>query len=105
MRKLDSQKLGYIQTNEIYKFYRIARHPKVKSGDMKEEEFKKNFLISFDLLEPSRVTDFNGLSTSTDAKSPLITYEQFEEYYNGLSIIIDSDDDFLKIIKNSWNLV
>jgi Ca2+-binding EF-hand superfamily protein len=105
VRKLDSQKLGYIQTNDIYKFYRIARHPKVKSGDMKEEEFKKNFLSVFDLLEPSSITDFNELSTSTDAKSPLITYEQFEEYYNGLSIIIDSDDEFLKIIKNSWNLI
>jgi Ca2+-binding EF-hand superfamily protein len=104
MRKLDSQKTGYIQINDIYKYYKVARHPRVRSGEVKEEDFKSNFLSSFEQLNPSKVPEFFALSTTTDFKSPIIAYEQFEEYYNGLSITVDTDDDFLKILKNSWNL-
>lgn len=105
VRKLDTQKTGFIQTNEIYKYYRMAKHPRVLSGAMKEEDLKKNFLSCFELLMPSQIPEFFELSTSTDTKSPIISYEQFEEYYNGLSIVVDTDDDFAKILKNSWNLV
>ena len=105
VRKLDTQKTGYIQTNEIAKYYKVARHPRVRSGDIKEEDLKNKFLSSFDLMNPAQVPEFFELSTTTDSKSPIITYEQFEEYYNGLSIIVDTDEDFLKILRNSWNLV
>jgi hypothetical protein len=104
IRKLDAQKTGYVQVNDIYKYYRIARHPRVRSGDVREEDFKSSFLRTFDLLLPRQVPEFFALSTTADTKSPIIAYEQFEEYYNGLSITVDTDEDFLKILKNSWNL-
>lgn len=103
MHKLDTQKVGYVQVSDVYKYYKAARHPKVKNGHIKEDHMFEKFLSSFDLLPLNKVTDFFELSLSTDFKSPLISYEQMEEYYNGLSIVIESDQDFINILKNSWN--
>lgn len=105
MHKLDTLKCGYVQVNDVYKYYKAARHPKVKSGDLNEEQMFRKYLDSFDLLNPANVPEFYEHSTSTDTKSPLIAYEQLEEYYNGLSIVIDSDEDFINILKNSWNQI
>lgn len=103
VHKLDTQKVGFIQVGDVYKYYKASMHPRVRSGDLKEDEMFRKFLESFDLLPLAKVTDFFQLSSSTDTKSPLISYEQFEEYYNGLSIVLDSDEDFINILKNSWN--
>lgn len=105
MNKLDTQKIGYVQLSALDKFFRASRHPKVKAGELSESEMMQQFLNQFDLLNPVKCTDFNEISTSTDTKTPLIAYDQFEEYYNGLSIQIESDNDFIQILKNSWNLV
>ncbi|RNA09532.1 calcyphosin-2 isoform X1 [Brachionus plicatilis] len=103
MHKLDTQKVGYVQISDVYKFYKAGRHPKVKSGLIKEDDMFEKFLSVFDLLPLNKVPDYFELSLSTDFKSPLISYEQMEEYYNGLSIVIESDKDFISILKNSWN--
>jgi calcyphosin len=105
MNKLDTQKIGYVQLSALDKFFRASRHPKVRAGELSESEMMQQFLNQFDLLNPIKCTDFNEISTSTDTKTPLIAYDQFEEYYNGLSIQIESDNDFIQILKNSWNLV
>ena len=103
MHKLDTQKVGYVQISDVYKYYKAGRHPKVKNGQIKEDDMFEKFLSSFDLLPLDKVPDFFELSLSTDFKSPLISYEQMEEYYNGLSIVVESDQDFINILKNSWN--
>ena len=105
INKLDTQKIGYVQLSDLNKFFKASRHPKVKSGQMTELEMTQQFLNQFDLLNPVRCADFNEISTSTDTKTPLIAYEQLEEYYNGLSIQLEADSDFIQILKNSWNLV
>lgn len=105
VHKLDPQKTGYIQVGDVYKYYKANRHPRVKSGEMTEKEMYEKFLSSFKLLNPMSTPDYYVLSTSTDTKSPLIIYEQLEEYYNGLSISIDTDADFVEILRNSWNIV
>lgn len=33
-----------------------------------------------------------------------VSYEEFEDYYEGLSICIDSDDDFTNILRNTWSI-
>ena len=105
VNKLDTQKIGYVQVSALNKFFQASRHPKVKSGDLTENEMMRQFLGQFDLLNPLRVPDFNEISTSMDTKTPLIAYDQLEEYYNGLSIQVAADSDFIQILKNSWNLV
>jgi calcyphosin len=104
MHKLDGLKTGYIQVNELLKYYRANKHPKVTNGMMTQDEMFKQFIESFETLHPSKVPEYYQLSTSTDLKSLLISYEQFENYYNGLSLSIDNDNDFSKIIKNAWHL-
>jgi Ca2+-binding EF-hand superfamily protein len=105
VNKLDTQKIGYIQINAIKKFFKAALHPKVKSGDLTEDEMFNKFLRLFELLEPTKLENLNEISAYMDIKTKLISYEQFEEYYNGLSIEVENDADFIQILKNSWNLV
>ena len=67
----------------------------------------KTFLSQFQLLDPKKVNELNELSFTTamdNTKSLLISYEQLEDYYNGLSICVDSDTDFIQILQNSWNV-
>lgn len=33
-----------------------------------------------------------------------VSFREFEEYYEGLSIGIESDLDFINILKNAWNV-
>ena len=105
--KLDTQKIGYVQVNDIYKYYKAARHPKVRQGKITETDMFKTFLSQFQLLDPKKVNELNELSFTTamdNTKSLLISYEQLEDYYNGLSICVDSDTDFIQILQNSWNV-
>ena len=103
IQKLDTLKTGYVQISDIYKYYKADRHPRVRSGDFTENEMFEKFLSSFQLINPMQHEDFYRLSTSTDTKSQLISYEQLEQYYNGLSMTVESDADFCSILKNSWN--
>lgn len=60
----------------------------VLPGDCSEEEVLQMFLASF---------------KDTVVKNE-VSYREFEEYYEGLSIGVDSDDDFVNILKNAWNI-
>ena len=33
-----------------------------------------------------------------------VSYAEFEEYYEGLSVAVTSDDDFINILKNAWSV-
>ena len=33
-----------------------------------------------------------------------VTFSEFEEFYEGLSVAVENDDDFVNILKNSWNV-
>jgi len=33
-----------------------------------------------------------------------LTFREFEEYYEGLSISIDSDEDFSSVLRNAWSV-
>lgn len=103
IQKLDTLKTGYVQISDIYKYYKADRHPRVRSGDFTQNEMFEKFLSSFQLINPMQHEDFYRLSTSTDTKSQLISYEQLEQYYNGVSITVKSDAHFCSILKNSWN--
>jgi len=58
------------------------------TGECSEEEVVQLFLQSFE--------------------SPLVngelTFREFEEYYEGLSVSMDSDDDFCNVLRNAWSI-
>ena len=117
VRKLDTHKSGYVHVNDVYKYYRAQKHPKVRDGQLTEADMFAKFLSSFELIDAQQVDITNSYNynnnnyrsisnnnNSSSNKTLLIAYEQLEEYYNGLSICVDSDTDFMQILRNSWNV-
>ncbi len=104
VQKLDTQKTGYVQISDVYKYYRAGGHPRVRSGELKEEEMFARLLSCFEVEKVAENEEYlYRLSTTQDTKSELIRYEELEAYYNGLSLAVDEDGEFCQILKNSWN--
>ncbi|XP_039105858.1 calcyphosin-2 isoform X2 [Hyaena hyaena] len=87
--KLDFNKTGCVPLIDIRKCYCAKKHPQVISGHSTEEEIKLSFL-----------------ETLKDAcsKSDEVSYGEFEDYYEGLSIGIVSDEDFVNILRTPWGI-
>ncbi|XP_045868809.1 calcyphosin-2 isoform X6 [Meles meles] len=87
--KLDFNKTGCVPITDIRKCYCAKKHPQVISGHSTEEEIKLSFL-----------------ETLKDAcnKSDEVTYGEFEDYYEGLSIGIVHDEDFVNIVRTPWGI-
>jgi len=58
------------------------------AGECSEEEVIQMFLQSFE-------------SPSVNGE---LTFREFEEYYEGLSAGMDSDEDFCKVLRNAWSI-
>jgi len=58
------------------------------TGECSEEEVVQMFLQSFE-------------SPSVNGE---LTFREFEEYYEGLSTSIDSDEDFCSVLRNAWSV-
>ena len=75
---------------------RFKHHPDVKLGKKTEEEVLIEFLDTFEmhysLLHPG---------SRGDKK---ITFEEFVEYYNNVSLSIEDDRYFELMMTNAWNL-
>ncbi|MGH0122574.1 UNVERIFIED_CONTAM: hypothetical protein FKN15_033665, partial [Acipenser sinensis] len=87
--KLDPNKTGNIAVIDIKKFYCAKRHPKVLSGEATEEQLRAAFVET--MQEFCR-------------DSSAVSYTEFEDYYEGLSIGIIEDEDFANVLKNSWGI-
>ncbi|XP_072829492.1 calcyphosin-2 isoform X3 [Vicugna pacos] len=87
--KLDFNKTGSVSMIDIKKCYCAKKHPQVISGHFTEEEIKSSFL-----------------ETLKDAcsKSEEVSYGEFEDYYEGLSIGIVDDEDFVHILRTPWGI-
>ncbi|XP_045728903.1 calcyphosin-2 [Mirounga angustirostris] len=87
--KLDFNKTGCVPIIDIKKCYCAKKHPQVISGLSTEEEIKLSFL-----------------ETLKDAcsKSDEVSYGEFEDYYEGLSIGIVNDEDFVNIVRTPWGI-
>eukprot|EP01112_Ceratiomyxa_fruticulosa_P005524 TRINITY_DN1617_c0_g1_i1.p1 TRINITY_DN1617_c0_g1~~TRINITY_DN1617_c0_g1_i1.p1 ORF type:complete len:353 (+),score=52.75 TRINITY_DN1617_c0_g1_i1:89-1060(+) len=86
--KLDSDHDGCIEVKDIQKFYSADRHPEVLSGESTEEIALKKFLQNFE--------------GKHNAKSGLVSWQEFSSYYSTFSASIDSDDYFCSLLRNTW---
>ena len=92
---LDVNKNGEISFEEIKNKYNVSCHPDVLSGKKTEEEVLKEFMDTFQ-------ETYNYLcGTETDN---VITIEEFLEYYENVSMIIDDDAYFELLLNNAWNM-
>ncbi|KAJ8373539.1 hypothetical protein SKAU_G00041190 [Synaphobranchus kaupii] len=87
--KLDPNKSGSVPMTNIEKFYCAKGHPQVVSGESTEGELKAGFIQSL-------------REACLDARE--VSYCEFEDYYEGLSIGIPYDQDFANVLKNSWGI-
>ncbi|XP_075577302.1 calcyphosin-2 isoform X3 [Pelecanus crispus] len=87
--KLDFNKTGSVPMVDIRKCYCAKKHPLVLAGKATEEEIKLSFLETL------------GESCSNPNE---VSYSEFEDYYEGLSIGIMADDDFVNILRNPWGI-
>ncbi|XP_072719846.1 calcyphosin-2 isoform X4 [Ciconia boyciana] len=87
--KLDFSKTGSVPMVDIRKCYCAKKHPLVLAGKATEEEIKSSFLETL------------GESCSNPSE---VSYSEFEDYYEGLSIGVMDDDDFVNILRNPWGI-
>ena len=92
---LDINGNGEISFDELQAKYSAKNHPEVLSGRKTENEVLKEFMDTFQ-------DTYNYLcGTETDN---IITLEEFMEYYENISMTIDSDEYFEILLNNAWNL-
>ncbi|XP_037704016.1 calcyphosin-2 isoform X2 [Choloepus didactylus] len=87
--KLDFNKTGSVPIIDIRKCYCAKKHPQVISGHSTEEEIKSSFLETL---------------KDTCSKSDEVSYCEFEDYYEGLSMGIVDDEDFVNILRTPWGI-
>ena len=92
---IDKFNQGTVTMNQIKQRFTSRRHPSVVSGQMTQDEVLCDFVESFEihhLLMESRKRDHH------------VTVGEFVKYYNNISVTIDSDQEFDKMMRNSWRL-
>ena len=92
--KLDRDNSGILDINDIKYVYNAKNHPEVRSGKKTEEDIFGEFLETFE-------THHNILKGTKDRR---ITKEEWVEYYNNVSMSIDSDEYFETMMTNAWKL-
>jgi len=88
-QKLDKTEDGYITVKDLVAEYDVRHHPQFANGDMSKKEVYQHFLSSFEAPE------------STDGT---VTFEEFFDYYAGVSASIDDDAYFGAMMCRAWNL-
>lgn len=84
-KKLDKDGNGWIDINDVRGVYNGKGHPDVKAGKKTEDDILKEFLQTFEMAHSIR---------NNDAPNYVVTKEEFNEYYNMISIGIDDDRYF-----------
>ena len=87
--KMDRYRDGQITVDDLKLVYSVKKNPKYLNGELTEEQCLRKFLDSFD---------------SEDHKDGIVTYDEFINYYAGVSSSIDSDVYFDVIILNNRKL-
>lgn len=86
--KLDVTKDGKVTLEDIAKIYDASEHPDVKQGKKSPEQVFQEFMMQWDCQQADGI----------------VTFDEFCEYYEGVSCSIDSDDYFAVMMKNAWKL-
>lgn len=94
---MDSDKSGELDINDIRQTYNAKQHPDVKSGKKTEDEILGEFLETFE-------DHFCNMKGHEDARDGKITIEEWFEYYNNVSMSIDTDPYFETMMNSTWNL-
>ena len=93
-KKLDIDKGGIVELAEIKLQFNSKNNKEVKSGEKTEEEVYTEFVDTFQMNHDNRV----------GPRNKRVTFDEFLDYYNYVSMGIDDDSYFINLIQNSWKL-
>jgi Ca2+-binding EF-hand superfamily protein len=85
---LDRDRSGVITLDEIAQAYDVTWNPDVRSGKKTKDQALREFISQWD----------------GKGGDGLVTYDEFEDYYKGVSASIDDDDYFELMIRNAWRI-
>ena len=94
---MDKDGSGQLDINDIRGTYNAKHHPDVKSGKKQEDEILGEFLDTFE-------DHFCDMKGNADSRDGIITMPEWIEYYNNVSMSIDTDPYFEAMMNSTWNL-
>ncbi|KAL8622459.1 hypothetical protein ACOMHN_034124 [Nucella lapillus] len=94
--KMDKTGDERITVEDLMKTYNVTYHPKYQNGEMSKKDVIAEFLKSFDVDENCKDTK--------DDEDPVITMEEWMDYFAGVSVSIDNDVYFSLMMTNAWKL-
>lgn len=93
--KFDKMKTGLADPNELRKVFNCVKHPRYLSRELTEDQIFYLYLQNF--------SDRNNGFVSKQVNF-IINLKEWDDYYAGVSITIDNDDHFIKIIKHQFKV-
>ncbi|EFX68766.1 hypothetical protein DAPPUDRAFT_228861 [Daphnia pulex] len=88
-KKLDRTGDAIVTLEDLNGVYNVKHNPRYLSGEDTEEQILKKFLANFEA---------NG---SIDG---MVTYDEFLDYYAGVSSLIDQDAYFDLMMRQAWKI-
>ncbi|CAM9205863.1 unnamed protein product, partial [Ectocarpus fasciculatus] len=85
---LDIDGSGEITIDELAEKYDVSANPGVKAGKITERQALEEFMSQWDRID----------------KDNVVTFDEFEDYYRGISASIDDDTYFELMIRNAWRI-
>mgnify|MGYP002630129556 CR=1 FL=1 len=97
--KMDINKKCIIEISDIKQLYNAKKHPDVLMGRREELEILYEFLDTFEAHYHARHPERKA------SKDREINMEEWEEYYNNISMSIDDDEYFEVMITNAYTVI
>lgn len=88
---IDKERKGFCPIALLKKIFNSNEHPDVKAGRKSQNEIYSEFIYTMDIF------------TAIKERGDQISFEDFIEYYHGISASIDNDDYFDLMINGVWN--
>lgn len=88
---IDTERKGFCAIALLKKLFNSAEHPEVKSGRRTQNEIYGEFIYTIDIY------------TNIKEKGDQISFEDFIDYYHGISASIDNDEYFIDMINGVWS--
>ena len=85
--KFDKNHVGYAEATELRKVFNCVKHPRFLSGELSEDQIFYLYLKNF----------------SNEVKAQ-VSKKEWDDYYAGISVAVDDDAHFIRLIKNQFKV-
>lgn len=92
--KLDIDKSGIIEINDIKSLFNSRNNREVLEGKKNEEDVYEDFVDTFD----------SHHFLKKGYKDKKVTLDEFIDYYENISMFIDNDEQFIESVSNAWKI-